>query len=88
MPEVFLSGAIRVRSAAKRGTEPFEILPEEANIAAHDAKVRNLLSFNPKVNRLRADPEKSGGLPNIPRDVIAVFVACAVCGRDGRRGKW
>ena len=73
MPEVFLGGAIRVRSLAKRGAEPFEILPEKANITTHDAEMGNLMAFNPEIDRLRADAEESGCLEHAPGNIFHVF---------------
>ena len=73
MPEVFSGGAIRVGSVAKRGAEPLEILPEKANIAAHDAEMGNLTAFNPEIDRLRADAEESGCLEHAQGNIFRVF---------------
>jgi hypothetical protein len=54
----------------ERRPEPFEIGPEEADIAAHDAQVGNLFALNPQIEGLRAYTEKTGCLPDIPRAVV------------------
>lgn len=47
-----------------------EVGSEEADISAHDAKVRNLLPFYPEINRLGTYPKKFRSLLDVPRPVI------------------
>ncbi len=50
--------------------EGFEVRFEEPNISTHHAKVRNLLSFNPEIDRLRADAKEESGFANRQRNFV------------------
>ena len=50
--------------------EGFEVRFEESNISTHHAEVRNLLSLNPEIDRLRADSKEQSCFANRQRDFV------------------
>lgn len=65
-----------------------EIGLEEADIPAHDTKMRNLPPFDPEVNRLGTDSQKFRCLADVPRVVIRKLMDIFRWVANGRRRKW
>ena len=70
------------------GSEALQIGVKKTDVAAHDAKMRDLLSFHPEINCLGANPEEFGRLWDSPRLLAGGFGEVFFVRENGGGRKW